>query len=300
MKKVDIAMATYNGEQFIEEQIKSIQAQTYENWELYISDDGSKDNTINLIKKMMQDDPRIKLINTQRQGGVINNFNTALMATTAEYILLCDQDDIWIEDRLDKLVRKIQEVGVNQDVPKMVFTDLELVNEKGETTATSFYVVNKLNACENLEKNSLIWHSTVYGCTTIVNRQLLEKSLPIPEYAQMHDQWLALNAKQSNNLYYYDYQSLKYRQHANNVVGGSHKGLKGKLGGFWKSLKNIKISVLKIKLLLSARSDLYSSNVIFTSYFDFVAFAFKEILPKVFQGDKKIQKFLIFINFLVP
>ncbi|MDH2636575.1 glycosyltransferase family 2 protein [Acinetobacter nosocomialis] len=299
MKTVDIAMATYNGEHFIEEQIKSIQAQTYDNWQLYISDDGSKDNTTNLIEKMMHDDSRIKLINTKRQGGVINNFNKVLMATTAEYVLLCDQDDIWINDRLEKLVNKIEGVSKDQDVPKMVFTDLELVNEKGETIASSFYSANKLNASENLEKNNLIWRSTIYGCTTIVNRKLLEKSLPIPEYAQMHDQWLALNAIQSDGLYYFDYQSLKYRQHGNNVVGGSHKGVKGKLSNFRKSLKNIKISVLKIKSLLRDRSDLTSNKDTFNSYFDFIMFAFKEIMPKVFVGDKKIQTLFIFIGFLI-
>ena len=296
---VDIAMATYNGENFIAEQIQSIQNQTYQNWILYVSDDGSSDGTVDYINEVAITDQRIKLINTQRQGGVIPNFNNALEYTSADYIVLCDQDDIWPKERLAVLVNKIRELEVNSGQPLMIFTDMILIDAKGLKIADSFYQSNKLNPNINLEENSLIWRSTVYGCSTIMNRALLNISLPVPEYAQMHDQWLALNAKQSNNLYYYDYQSLKYRQHANNVVGGSHKGLKGKLSSFWKSLKNIKISVLKIKSLLSARPDLYTSKKKFVSYFDFVAFAFKEILPKVFLGDKKMQTFFILLFFLM-
>jgi len=75
MSHVDIAMATYNGESYIEEQILSIINQTYSSWTLYISDDASTDKTLDIINKYEKIDPRIKLINTERQGGVVNNFN---------------------------------------------------------------------------------------------------------------------------------------------------------------------------------------------------------------------------------
>ncbi|MBE4896318.1 glycosyltransferase, partial [Enterobacter cloacae complex sp. P16RS2] len=99
MKQVDIALATFNGEKYIREQIESIQKQTYSNWRLLISDDCSTDSTIAIIKELMQNDRRINIVNESRQGGVIKNFNKALMHTTAEYILLCDQDDIWPSER---------------------------------------------------------------------------------------------------------------------------------------------------------------------------------------------------------
>ncbi|HDX4396574.1 TPA: glycosyltransferase, partial [Enterobacter bugandensis] len=82
MKQVDIALATFNGEKYIREQIESIQKQTYSNWRLLISDDCSTDSTIAIIKELMQHDRRINIVNESRQGGVIKNFNKALMHTT--------------------------------------------------------------------------------------------------------------------------------------------------------------------------------------------------------------------------
>ena len=299
MKEIDIAMATYNGEPYILEQIESIQRQTYVNWNLYISDDGSTDNTVKIISNLVKNDTRIKIINRERQGGVVKNFNKALMATTAEYVVLSDQDDIWLDDRLEKLVYKIQEIEGMDNKPKMVFTDLELVDSEAKTIAMSFYKSNGLKAQENIKGHNLLWHSTVYGCTTIMNRKLLDQSLPIPDYAQMHDQWLALNAKQENGLYYFDYKSLKYRQHANNVVGGSSNGFSSKLKNFRKNVNNIKASVLKIKILLKNQPNLYQNNSQFNNYFDFLYFAIKEIFPKILLGDKKIQTLFIFIGFFV-
>ncbi|HDC4532117.1 TPA: glycosyltransferase, partial [Enterobacter asburiae] len=110
MKQVDIALATFNGEKYIREQIESIQKQTYSNWRLLISDDCSTDSTIAIIKELMQNDRRINIVNESRQGGVIKNFNKALMHTTAEYVLLCDQDDIWPSERLSKLVSEISRI----------------------------------------------------------------------------------------------------------------------------------------------------------------------------------------------
>lgn len=298
MKKVDIAMATYNGEQFIEAQIKSIQAQTYENWELYISDDESKDNTINLIKKMMQNDSRIKLINTKRQGGVIPNFNKALEYTSADYITLCDQDDIWPEERLYILVNKIQELeGDSSSTPLMVFTDLQLVDENGNKIADSFYQSNNLNPNTNLEKNNLIWRSTVYGCTVILNKALLSLSFPVPEYAQMHDQWLALNASRKNGLYFFDYKSVRYRQHGGNVVGGRRNSVLSKIKNIKRNFKNIRNNVYKIKATLENHPELY--NGIRLRGFKSVNFSFKEVFPYIFKSNKKIQTFIIFIGLVL-
>ena len=145
MKQVDIALATFNGEKYIREQIESIQKQTYSNWRLLISDDCSTDSTIAIIKELMQNDRRINIVNESRQGGVIKNFNKALMHTTAEYVLLCDQDDIWPSERLSKLVSDISRIEgdkVNSEI--MIFTDLCLIDEKNNTIAEGFYKFNNI------------------------------------------------------------------------------------------------------------------------------------------------------------
>ncbi|WEI19378.1 glycosyltransferase family 2 protein [Acinetobacter proteolyticus] len=299
MKQVDIAMATYNGEKYIEEQIRSIQQQTYTNWTLCISDDGSSDQTVSLIKQIMESDSRIKLVNTNRQGGVIQNFNAALSQTTADYILLCDQDDIWPKERLATLVLKIENIEC-KDPSKaiLVFTDLELIDDQGNRLAQSFYEANSLSPAENMIDHNLLWQSTVYGCTTIMNRNLLNISLPIPEYALMHDQWLALNAVQNDSLYYHDIKSIQYRQHSENVVGGGNHGFFGKFYNFKRNLNNIKKSVAKIKLILKNHPNLYADQNGLNHLSSFRSFAIREIFPKIFTGSKKIQNLFIFLGFV--
>lgn len=300
MKKIDIAMATYNGENYIEDQIKSIQNQTYENWCLYISDDGSSDCTTDLIKKCMSVDQRIKLINIERQGGVIKNFEKTLQNTNSDYIVLSDQDDLWPKNRLEILLTEIKSrEEKNKDKAILVFTDLELINENGVKINDSFYKINKINPICNMKPNRLLWSCTVYGCTTIMNRKLLSLALPIPETALMHDQWLAFIANRNEGLFYCDYRSIKYRQHANNVVGGSSNSFFDKLKKFKKNLKNIKNSIINIKKTIYGNHGLYEGDNNLKSHFDFIRFAFKEIFPEIFKGDRKIQMVFLFIGFLI-
>ncbi|HDR2365107.1 TPA: glycosyltransferase family 2 protein, partial [Enterobacter asburiae] len=284
MKQVDIALATYNGERFIREQIESIQKQSYSNWRLLISDDGSTDSTISIIKELMQSDSRINIVNDSRQGGVIKNFNKALMHTTAEYILLCDQDDIWPSERLSKLVNElscIESEKVNSEI--MIFTDLCLIDEKNNIISESFYTINEINPESNLKQSKLFWNSSVYGCSVILNRKLLNASLPIPEFAHMHDQWLALNASRSEGLYYLEYPSVLYRQHTGNVVGGRKKSWLQKTKSLKKNLKtiskNIDNTIACLKHEANKTHEEHHIHSIVSS------FAFKEVLPSVFSGN---------------
>lgn len=296
---VDIAMATYNGEAFIESQIRSIMNQSFTDWRLVISDDGSNDNTIQIINKLITEDNRIRLVNQERQGGVIANFNKALIMTSAPYVVTCDQDDIWPRDRLEKFFLFIRNHETKDNIPILVFSDLTLVDKNGDKIADSFYKYNKINPLDNLKDNNLIWRCTIYGCTMIFNRQLLTISLPIPTAALMHDQWLALQAKKFGKILYLDYQSVFYRQHDNNEVGGNKKNLYGKLLNLDKNIFNIKKSVENIKTILATQSNLYYSSGTLSSKKDYLNFAIKEIFPWVIKGDKKIQIFLIFYFFMV-
>jgi hypothetical protein len=112
---------------------------------------------------------------------------------------------------------------VNSEI--MIFTDLCLIDEKNNIISESFYTINEINPESNLKQSKLFWNSSVYGCSVILNRKLLNASLPIPEFAHMHDQWLALNASRSEGLYYLEYPSVLYRQHTGNVVGGRKEKL---------------------------------------------------------------------------
>jgi len=301
MSHVDIAMATYNGEAYIEEQLLSIINQTYSSWTLYISDDASTDKTADIIKQYEKLDSRIKLINTARQGGVVNNFNCALNATRANYVLLADQDDYWNSDRVEKLFSHISERD-SLNKPLMVFSDLEVVDDKLVTISDSFYKSNSIDPLKNLNPVQLLWKCSVYGCTTIFNRKLLEKCLPIPVGITMHDNWLALNAATESGLEYLDIRTIRYRQHSNNVVGGGNKGVLKKLLSLNKNIKKMMKYRENINTLLDEAKKIPSNEILLGVEIkgkNSFGFSFKEIFPAIFLQSKKAYSILIFIIFLV-
>ena len=107
---VDILMATYNGEAFVEEQVRSIMAQSFTNWRLLIHDDGSTDQTIAIIQQLQQEDSRIVLINDNVCNlGVARNFIHLVTYATARYCMFCDQDDIWLPNKVETMIRAISE-----------------------------------------------------------------------------------------------------------------------------------------------------------------------------------------------
>ena len=127
--KVNILLSTYNGEQYLKEQVKSIQDQTYQNWQLLIRDDGSTDGTVEIIQELVAQDERIRFIN---QGaienlGVIKSFHALLKYEKADLYCFSDQDDVWLPD---KIALQVAEAAKHpQEVPLLVYTDLKVVDE---------------------------------------------------------------------------------------------------------------------------------------------------------------------------
>ena len=128
--KINILMSTYNGEMFLADQIKSIQNQTVKDWTLYIRDDGSSDKTRDIINAYAQADSRIVFINPEHQNnlGVIRNFYTLLKHSEADYYFFSDQDDIWLENKLEVTLAKAK--AYPSDKPLLVYTDLKIVNQE--------------------------------------------------------------------------------------------------------------------------------------------------------------------------
>lgn len=235
---VDIILATYNGEKFLAQQIESLLAQTHTQWRLLVSDDGSLDSTQEIIKRYSAADARIVLVNTTRQGGVVANFKKALESAAANYMMFCDQDDVWLKDKVEimltELLRREADSGVA--VPLLGFSDLRLVDSQLQTLSESFYRSNQLDPNYNLDPRYLAWSSTVYGCTTIFNAALLRLAMPIPGGIPMHDQWFALLAASHGAVFHLPRQTILYRQHDANVVGARRKSFVERVGAFRRTL----------------------------------------------------------------
>lgn len=249
--KVDILLASYNGEVFISKQIESILEQSFSNFRLIISDDGSTDKTWDIVLDFARKDNRIELVNNRRKGGVVENFNTCIQYSTASYIMFCDQDDIWPTDKVEEMLSAIINMENQHGLqPMLGFSDLTVVNQDLKTIHQGFYSYLNMNPIYNTDLRYIQWRSTVYGCTCIFNRCLMIASIPMPNSVPMHDHWFALKAAIHGMIFYHNQSTILYRQHGNNVVGASKKSLSDKLYSFIKIIKSIKKYSSEVKRMI--------------------------------------------------
>ncbi len=219
-----IVMSCYNGGRFVEEQIASIQKQTRTDWTLLVRDDGSADNTVAVVDAMAARDSRIvRLSDGRGQLGPAASFGTVLehaFAAGARYVALADQDDVWHRDKLEREIELLEtrEAVIGPDVPLLVHSDLTVVGEDLMVIHPSFLRFQGLLHVEDVPVRKLLVQNFVTGCTTVLNRALLQWALPFPAVL-MHDWWLALCASALGEILFLPDATLLYRQHAANAVG---------------------------------------------------------------------------------
>ena len=221
MEKVDILLATYNGEEYLREQIDSILNQTHTEFRLLISDDGSKDSTRKILEEYKNKDSRVEVFMQEKNLGVVKNFEFLLGKVEAKYYMFSDQDDIWKENKIEKSLNKIEE-GFD-----LVYSDLEVVDENLNVTYNSYWklkgIYNKIKKYNNFE--SLYLNNFVTGCTIISRKDLIKDVLPLPNTSKyvLHDYWISLIISQNGKISYVEEPLIKYRQHKNNKVGSKKK-----------------------------------------------------------------------------
>lgn len=212
--RCSVAMATYNGEKYIKDQIDSILKNMSEQDELVISDDGSTDNTVNIIKEY--NDNRIKLIDGPHKG-VKQNFANAIEESKGKYIFLSDQDDIWMENKIELVLNTFKENDTS-----IVIHDAEVIDENLEVTISSFFEYR--NSGKGILKN--IYKNTYIGCCMAFKADLKEYILPIPNNIEMHDQWIGiLGETKGEGSIFLEEKLIQYRRHSNNVSQMKHYGI---------------------------------------------------------------------------
>ncbi|WP_174853654.1 glycosyltransferase family 2 protein [Streptococcus suis] len=214
--KVNILMSTYNGQQFLAEQIRSIQEQTYTDWTLFIRDDGSSDNTKEILKDFERQDSRIHLIDSDKSDnlGVIKSFHKLVNHDRADYYFFSDQDDVWLPNKLELSLNEAKNYPAN--LPLMVYMDLKVVNQDLEIMTES--MVKSQSHHANTELVQELTENTVTGGVAMINHHLAEM-WQVTEDILMHDWYLALLASAFGNLVFIDQPGELYRQHSDNVLG---------------------------------------------------------------------------------
>lgn len=222
MEKVDILLATYNGEKYLEAQLDSILSQTYTNFRLLISDDSSTDSTKDILEKYKKIDNRIEVFYQENNLGVVKNFEFLLNKVENRYYMLSDQDDIWKEEKIEKSVNKLEETGAG-----LVYSDLEVVDENLNVIYESYWKLkgftkraNKYNTFESFYLNNY-----VTGCTIISRKEFIKDILPLPNSSKyvLHDYWITLIVSQKSKIVSIKEPLIKYRQHKNNRIGSKKK-----------------------------------------------------------------------------
>ena len=217
MIRASVAMASYNGEKYIKDQIETILASLGAEDELVVSDDGSTDKTREIVQEFTQTDSRVHLIDGPGCG-VKKNFENAILACKGEYIFLSDQDDIWKKEKLNGVLKTFQEKNC-----RVVVHDAMVVAEDGkEILWDSFFAWR--NSGAGAVKN--IWKNTYIGCCMAFKRELLEMIIPVPNNIEMHDQWIGvMNDLKKGETYFLPEKYLLYRRHGENASNMKHYGV---------------------------------------------------------------------------
>lgn len=222
--KIVILISTFNGSQLLKFQLNSLFNQTVDSFDIFVRDDGSQDSTLEIIQgysvKLL-----VSTVNLGSKASFAALLNYALNSSDADYFMFCDQDDVWYANKVEKTLAKMKQMEAQYgDVPLLVHTDLEVVDEALNTIAPSMWQYEQTLPDKNAFSRLLI-QNTVTGCTVMVNRALAKKCLTIPNGAIMHDWWLGLVASQFGKIGFVMEPTMKYRQHSSNFIGAKRYDL---------------------------------------------------------------------------
>lgn len=221
-KNIYILLAAYRGERYIRPMVESILAQDVGGWQLILSDDGEETAPILQEYADRYPDRVTHHRSGLRFGSAQKHFMYLLQqfGAQADYIMFCDQDDVWHPDKVRKTLRLMEQMETDPERPVLVHTDLRVVDGQLNEMDPSFQHYSGLDG-HRLALNQLLVQNVVTGCTVMINRSLAQLACR-PEAAEamlMHDWWLALLAAAMGKAAFLDEATIDYRQHGGNVVG---------------------------------------------------------------------------------
>ena len=210
-------MATYNGEKYLVEQLDSIINQTYRNWNLLIRDDNSTDKTLEIIQNYHKKDKRIKILKDNKGNlGIVRNFEELLKSSESEFIMFSDQDDIWVENKLDmylKMIEKIKNKGF------MIHSDAILF-DKNKSNILKDTFISKKAINKGLE--NVFFNYFVQGATILISKEIKNFILPFPKEVYLHDRYIHLISELFFERIFVNKALIYYRQHGDNQIGAKN------------------------------------------------------------------------------
>ena len=264
MDKIEVLMAVYNGSAYIREQIDSILNQTYENWHLTISDDGSTDGTDLIADEYAAKYPEqiTRIYSGVRFGNARDHFMWLSENCTSRYMLYSDQDDVFNPEKMSRLMDAMQnaERQWGRDLPILVFSDQTVVDEKLNVIEPSLMRCQK-QAFDSYDYHALLIQNVVTGGAMMVNRPLCSLAVQCRsrERIIMHDWWMAATAARFGKIIYLDEPLSLYRQHGGNSVGAKRVGSAGYIAGMMGNLRGVREMILRKKSQAGVFEETYTA-----------------------------------------
>lgn len=227
--KISILLATYNSSDFLKEQLDSLLQQSYTNWNLYIRDDGSTDNTVDIINEYSGFDSRISLVQDNLKNlGAAKSFMQLVKVVDSDFYFFCDHDDVWLSNKLEVSLEFLQNENLKDaHRPLIVHSDLYVVDQNLNILNDSFWKSSGIKPDVINNKEFIQVFNFVTGCTMGFNRKARDISLWFPEDIPMHDWWITINVLMNGGKVINIKKPLIfYRQHNRNEVGARNVNLK--------------------------------------------------------------------------
>ncbi|MEI3520795.1 MAG: glycosyltransferase [Anaerosacchariphilus sp.] len=221
--KIGVVVATYNGEKYIEEQLKSILEQTMRPDMVVISDGKSSDATIECCKRILgRYNTAYRILTSEKQLQVSENFQKGLEYCDCDFIFFSDQDDVWLPQKIETIVNEM-----SRNDAQMAFTNAYIVDQNLKSSeitlweSIGFKIDNNITLIETHDKKfilELLKHNVVTGMCVCITKEIKMRLLPFPE-GVLHDKWIAFISILFGRVVAIDVPMVLYRQHKNNVVG---------------------------------------------------------------------------------
>lgn len=224
--KIAILLATYNGEKFIQEQLDSLFSQTFQDFKIFVRDDGSTDNTIRIIQESVQKYPnRIMIMHDETpHRGAKDSFLWLLEHVNAKYYMFCDQDDVWLPFKIEHTLSRMEAVETkNPQKAIMIHTDLRIVDANLNVIKPSFWNWGKFNVDLNKRFNFAALGNVFTGCTMMINNKVKDFVFPVNTLVKLHDEWIGLAVTKYGKVENLKEQTILYRQHGNNVCSAGEE-----------------------------------------------------------------------------
>jgi glycosyltransferase involved in cell wall biosynthesis len=260
--RIAILLATYNGEKYLDDQMGSLFAQTYSDFIVIVRDDCSNDRTPEILARWAASYPdKIKIVSDDR-GNLrsIKNFGRLMEVCDTPYFAFCDQDDVWLPNKIELAVNEVRrlESQFGQATPVLVHSDLKVVDGDLREIAPSFFRYSHIDLGKAERLDHMLINNVVQGCASVGNRSLLELALPIPDGVPYHDWWVALLATSCGVMRTIREPTILWRQHGRNQAGAGNRQRRSTLWDARHILqqpKLLKVRMAKAMMIIQSQAS---------------------------------------------